>query len=77
MSERLIAWNNLPGVRPLGVGETWRQIFEKCVLKVTGSEATNTCKDEQICTGLKEGIDGEVQRVIYIWKFNSTEENWG
>ena len=74
MSDRLIALDKLPGVRPVGVRETWRRIFEKCVLKVTGYEATHTCRDDQLCTGSKAGIDGAVHGVIYIWEDNSTDE---
>ena len=37
---RLIALDKQPGVRPVGVGETWRLIFAKIVLKVTGPETT-------------------------------------
>ena len=35
----LISLDKLPGVRPVDVGEMWRQIFAKFVLKVTGPEA--------------------------------------
>ena len=66
MSGRLIILDKLPGVRLMGVGETWRHLFSKCVLKVTGYEATYACKDEHICTGLKAVIDGAVHRVQYV-----------
>ena len=36
MAGRLIALGNKPGLRPVGIGETWRQLFAKCVLKITG-----------------------------------------
>ena len=35
MSGRLIALDKQTGVRPVGVGEMWRHIFSKIVLKVT------------------------------------------
>ena len=38
---RLIALDKIPGLRPMRVGETWRRIFAKCVLKVTVSEETH------------------------------------
>ena len=77
MSVCLIALDKLPGVRPVGVGETWRQLFAKCVLKVTGPEDTHTCKDDQLCAVLKVGINGTVHGVQSIWDANSTKENWG
>ena len=38
MSEPLILLYKLPGVCPVGIGETWRQLFAKCV----GPEAPHT-----------------------------------
>ena len=77
MSGCLIALDKIPGVRSMGVGETWRRIFAKCVLKVTWPESIHTCKYDQICSGLKARIYGAVHGVKYIWDANSTEENWG
>ena len=73
MYGRLIVLDNLPGVRPLGIRETWRQFFAKCMLKFMGPEATHTCKDDQLCMGLKSGIDGAVHMVQSIWYANSTK----
>ena len=36
MSGRLIALDKQPGIRPVGVGETWRRLMAKCLLKVSG-----------------------------------------
>ena len=36
MSGRLIALDKSPGIRPVGIGETWRRLLEKCLLRVTG-----------------------------------------
>ena len=46
MSGWLIALDKQPGVRPVGVGETWRRLFANIVLKVTGPEATMKCQDD-------------------------------
>ena len=43
MPGRLIALDKQPGFRTVGVGETWRQLFAKYVLRVTGPKATNAC----------------------------------
>ena len=40
MSGWMIAIDKQPGVRPVGIGETWRLLLGKIVLKVTGPEAT-------------------------------------
>ena len=43
ISGRLIALDKQPGIRPSGVGATWRHIFSKIVLKVMGKEAIIAC----------------------------------
>ena len=53
-----------------------RQIFAKCVLKVTGTEDTSACQYDQICAGLKSVIDGAVQRVQAIWYTKLTTGYW-
>ena len=72
----LIALDNLPIVRPVGVGETWCHLFAKCVLKITVYDATHGCRDDQLCTVLKEGIDREVNGTQSIWGDDLTEEIW-
>ena len=47
------------------------------MLKVTLSEATHTCKDDQIYALFGVGICRAVHRFQYIWDANSIEENWG
>ena len=42
-----------PGIRPVGVGETWRRLFSNILLKVMGTEATMACQDDQICARLR------------------------
>ena len=76
MSGLLIALDNYLVMRLVGVGETWRRIFAKCVLKVTGTRSTNTCQDDHICDGSKAGIDGAVHGIQYILDANLYTENW-
>ena len=56
MSGRLIGLENFPEVRPVGMGETWWKILEKCVLVVMGAEAKEACGTKQLCGGLGAGI---------------------
>ena len=44
MSGRLIALDKCPGIRPVGIGETWRRLLAKCLLRVTGKEAKAACR---------------------------------
>ena len=53
ISGQMIALDKQPCVHRVGVGETWRRLFAKIVLKVTGPEATMAYHDDQICAGLK------------------------
>ena len=39
MPGRLIGLDKCHWVRPVGVGETWRRMLDKCVFVVTGEEA--------------------------------------
>ena len=76
ISGRLIALEKKPGLHPVGVRETWRRLFPKIVLKVTGPEAIMVCQDDQLRAGLKSVIDGVVHGVQAIWDENLTTEDW-
>ena len=75
MSVRLIGLDKHEGMRPVGVVEIWRHIFDNIVLKVTGPDATITYKDYQLCAGLKAGIDGAFHGVQAVRDETSTTEN--
>ena len=75
MSGRLIALDKQPGVCTVGVGETWRHLFAKCVLRVTGPEATRAFQYDHICDVLKAGIRGTVNGVQAIWYTKLTTED--
>ena len=73
---RLIALDKQTGIFPVFVGETWRRLFAKCVLRVTGPEATSACQDDQLCAGLNAGIDGTVHGFQAILDTKLTTEDW-
>ena len=60
MLVRLIALEEKPGVRPVGVGETWRHLFANTMIKATGTEENMECQDYQLCAGRKAVIDGAI-----------------
>ena len=41
-----------PGVRPVGVRETWRRMLENFVLVVMGTENKEACGTDHLCCGL-------------------------
>ena len=51
MSGQLIALDKQPGISLVGVGETWRRLMAKCLLKVRGPEAKSACGTTQIAGG--------------------------
>ena len=60
MSGRLIALDKQPGIRPVRVGDTWRRLMAKCLLKVAGLEAKTACGTTQLAGGLEAGIEGAI-----------------
>ena len=51
-------------------------MLEKCVLVVTGEEATEACGTDKICGGLEAGIEGGIHVVRLLWQKQSQEEDW-
>ena len=60
MANRLVALDKNPGVRPIGIGETYRRLLAKCLLRVSGHKATAACNNYNLCVGLPAGIEGAV-----------------
>ena len=60
---RLVALDKDPGTRPVGIGEVYRRLMAKCVLKIVGDRATHACGNLNLCAGLKAGIEGAVHAV--------------
>jgi hypothetical protein len=77
MIDRLLALHKNPGVRPVGVGGTWRRSLAKCVLKVTGNEAKEACGINQLCAGLEGRIEGGTHAIQHVWDAHHMEEEWG
>ena len=70
MSGRLIALDKHPGIQPVKLGEMWWHIFAKIVLKIAGLEETMSCQYDQLCAGIKVGIDGTIHGVQDLWNKN-------
>ena len=77
MAGRLMAIDKMPGICPIGIGETWRRCIAKCVLKVAGTEAKEACGTDQLCAGLEAAIEGGIHSVNHLWKVHQMEEDWG
>ena len=51
--------------------------FYKIALKFTGQEATMAFQDDQLCAGLKAGINGAIHGVQALWDEKSSTDEWG
>jgi hypothetical protein len=76
---RLLAIDKCPGIRPIGIGETWRRAIAKCILHVVaGKEAKEACGIDQLCAGFESGIEGAIHiHAMLMWETNKAEDVWG
>ena len=58
MSGRLIVLDKQPGIRPVGVVETWQRMMAKCLLRVAGPEAKEACGTTELAGEVEAGIEG-------------------
>ena len=49
MSGRLIALDKNPGVRPIGIGESWRRLFAECLLGKGAADECDILVKGQVC----------------------------
>ena len=77
ISGQLIGLDTCPGVRPLGVGETWILMLANCVLVVIVVKAKEASGTENICGGLVMRIEGGTYAVWLLWQKHTQEEDWG
>jgi len=66
MLGRLIALDKNPGVRPIGIGESWRCLFAKCLLAVAGKDATDECGIDNLRGGMSAGIETAVHSALEL-----------
>ena len=76
MSGRLIVLDKQPGIRPVRVGETWRRMMAKCLLRVAGQESKAACGTMQLLEGVEAGIEGAIHAMRVLWEEHQTEEDW-
>ena len=63
MACRLVDLDKVPGVRPVGIGETLRQALVKLVMREAGYQAKMACANLQLCASLEASIEGSTQTV--------------
>ncbi|CEM10194.1 unnamed protein product, partial [Vitrella brassicaformis CCMP3155] len=60
---RLIGLDKQPKVRPIGIGEVLMRIMGKAIAKAVGVDAEIVCGADQLCAGLKGGVEGAIHTV--------------
>jgi hypothetical protein len=77
MAGHLVALDKCPGVRPIGVGETWWRLTTKATLLISGCDAKERCGMHQHCATLEAGIGGGIHAIGELWRQYEEEEEWG
>ena len=72
-SNRLIALDKNPGVRPIGVGETLRRILGKAVADITGDDLIDVFGTQQLAGGVECGIEASIHGLRELFQRKSGE----
>ena len=60
---RLVEIGKIPGVRPVGIGETLRRSLAKLIMREARDQAKTACGNIHLCVGLEAVIEGATHTV--------------
>jgi len=63
VANHLITLHRFPGVCPISIGEGLQRILGKTVALVTCSDLEEVCGVDQLCSGLRSGLEGTIYAV--------------
>ena len=70
-AKRELALRKLPvGIRPIGVGELMDRCADKTMLYVTEDDVKITCNSDQLCSGIKSGMEGTIHATRELFQAN-------
>ena len=70
---RLIPLDKCPGIRPIGIGETFRRIIGKTLSWVLKQDIQEAAGPLQVCTGIKSGSEAAVHFMREQFQLESSE----
>ena len=76
MANQLIALDKCPGVRPISIGEALRCFLGKIVALATRADFEEVCGTDQLCSGLRAGMEGAIHAVKELFDLNCNA-GWG
>ena len=78
VSNRLIALDKCLGVQPISIGESLRRIMGKAVCSAIRSDLAVLCGTDQLCCGVKSGIEGAIHAVTDLFEeHHDWPSGWG
>jgi hypothetical protein len=71
-AKRELALKKLPaGVRPIGIGELMDRLSDKVMIDITNNDVKEACNADQLCSGIKAGIESAVHSIRELFNQNS------
>eukprot|EP00957_Ditylum_brightwellii_P181385 13817126-Ditylum_brightwellii.AAC.1 len=77
VANRLIALDKCLGVHLIGISEVFFWMLDKYIIGVCGNDVTKVCSSNQLCSGLKAGIEGAVHSMKQLQNEHGKEEDLG